>query len=224
MADVAPTDGQPNTPQPADGAVKATPVVETTLTSPEVKTEVKADTTVDTTKVDATKVDAKTDPKADAKVEAKTEDATAFALKLPEDLKLDEAAVTSFKELAKAQKMTPETAQALIDFQANLGREALKAWDKQQNAVFAEWRADSVKQFREADFDAAKAALGLAADPDINKFLVETHLGDHPMMVRLLSRLGSLLAEDTFEQGGRPVKGKVDPASVLFPNSGPKAN
>lgn len=220
MAEAATTEGQNNTPaqattsaQAAADGKSATTVTSSaategkTLTSPDSA----ATTTTDKSVTEAKAGDDTTEP-------------APLELKLPEDVKLDEAAVAKFKELARAQGIPQDKAQALIDFQAEIARTAQAAWQKQIADQHATWRAESQRQFRQGDFDAAKTALAAAADPEINKFLEETKLGDNPLVIRLLSRLGSRFAEDRFEEGGVRPRAQVDAASRLFPLSGPKTN
>jgi len=234
MADAAPTaPGQPNTPSPqgdlplaAAAPADAKPTAPTDAKGPPAPADAKPDAKpvadakpADVKPADAKPADAKpadAKPKADAKPDAPVE------LKLPTDVKLDPAAVTAFRELAKTKGLTLDAEQAVLDMHAA----NVRTFQKNLETTFASWEAESKRVFVKADFEAHDAALALAADPEINAFLKESHLGNHPMVIRLLSRLGYLLAEDTMEPGNRGAVRRTGPVSMaerakaLFPNSG----
>lgn len=229
MADPTATPGQHNTPP----ETVTDPATLATSAPPEAKSEAKPEeklfgkdesgkpvekATPDPSKpeVKAEAPKEKAEAKPEEKVEAKPEEKP-VELKLPEDVPLDKEAYAKFGELAKSQKIAPATQQALIDFQAQMARDAIKAHTAAIAETYAGWRTESLKSFTKAELNHATTAVGVLGDQQITDFFNETKLGDHPMVIRLLARFGALMAEDTFETGGgKPATQKQNGATLLY--------
>lgn len=218
-----PTGEQLNTPP----AVAADEKSASTIVTPAPKVEaVKAEPVADATKVapaDPVKP-AEAKPEGEVKVEAKPaeEAAPVYEFKLPEDVKFEPATIDAFKKLAADQKISPAQAQQLVDFQAKLAREGADAQNGALAKIQTDWRTESMKKFSQDDINNAQAAIAVGADDEVRAFLNESKLGDHPMLIRLFSRLGAQLGEDRFETG-RALSGgeKKSAAELLYPSTKP---
>ncbi|OZI23745.1 hypothetical protein CAL26_09960 [Bordetella genomosp. 9] len=149
---------------------------------------------------------------------------------LPEGISLDAEDSDAIKAYAKEHNLSQEAAQKLV---SDLGvKQAQKFESKMREAMEArnaEW-TDASKADKEFGGDklaenlaVAKTFLDAHGTPELKKFLVETGLGNHPEMIRLMYRAGKAISEDTAVQGGQPATaGKVDAATALYGKSTPK--
>jgi hypothetical protein len=142
--------------------------------------------------------------------------------KLPEGVKLDEAATNDFKTLAKDMNLSQENAQKLVDIATGMSQRWSEEVTKQADGVKAGWR-EAAKSDKEFGGDKLPATLALAqkavkqfGDPELTELLVGAGLGDHPAVIRFAARAGKALSEAPIVTGGKP--GRSTPESVLYPN------
>ena len=160
----------------------------------------------------------------------------AYELSAPEGLTLDakdvELATPVFKELGlsneAANKLMPVAAQFAKNIADRLATEQLgqvTAWRKEQ---FAAAQADPEiggAKWDESLTYAAKAldTFGATKGSPFRNALDESGWGNHPEMIRMFSKIGRAVGEDTdFVRGdvGAPVE--QNPARILYPNDPPK--
>lgn len=213
--------------KPADAAPAAK-----AETTPAAAADKPADKTPETPKsllADAPAADA---PKAEDKPadppkdEKPPEEDLAAALKLPEGSKLEAATVKEVADFAKANKLTKEVAQAVLDQRHALAvkQEAqLKAaYNKLYDTFVADLKAD--KDFGgekfQANVDLAKRAVKQIFTVEERAALESSPFGNHPILVKAMARLGARLAEDgNFTAGGSPPRAKeFNPAVDMFPS------
>lgn len=146
-----------------------------------------------------------------------------YEFKLPEDHKIDAAAVEAFSEFAKDAGLTQEAAQALMDKLAP----AMQARQTQAvETAKATWATES-KADKEFGGDAfnenlavAKKAIDAFGSPELRTLLNESGLGNHPEIIRAFYRAGKSISEDRLVPSGSGIKsaGAKDPAKSLYPN------
>lgn len=132
----------------------------------------------------------------------------------PEGTTLDAAAVEAFTPLAKELGLSNEQAQKLVDFDAkrvsDLTKANLDAWQKQQTDWLTEVKAD--KEFGgqnlDANLRASNAAFGQFFTKEEVAQIHALGLANFPPLVKGLSRVGKLMAEDKYINGQNQVSGE----------------
>ncbi len=111
---------------------------------------------------------------------------------LPEGFAWDEGQTKSFFEAAHKTGLTPQQAQALVDWYAEDQKGVLKAGEsaiaEAETAMKAEWKAAYPK-----NLGLAKAASNWLG---VTEVLDQTGLGNHPTILKAFAKLGKALAED----------------------------
>lgn len=145
-----------------------------------------------------------------------------YDLKAPEGI--DAESVTKFVDVAKELKIAPEQAQKLVEW---YGKNAL---DKATGAADA-WKAtndgwvNTAKADTEiggANFDKSvadsKAAIQKFGGPKFIEALNFTGMGNHPEMIRFLSKVAKAFGEDKLVSGSGVVDQPKSAADILFPS------
>lgn len=180
------------------GAAAAAPVTEATPPAPPVAA------VVDATKQTAAAVEAA--PKTDeTKAVEKPADApVVYDLKPPEGSMLNAEAVEHIKTLATEMKLTPEQAQRFVVEQDSMFQDLIAVQLEQAKQTRAQWveAAKADKEIGGAGFDAslnrAKQAFAKFGTPEFQAMLDGTGFGDNPEVLRVFSRIGKAMGEDTF--------------------------
>lgn len=133
------------------------------------------------------------------KVEESQSESDELKLVAPEGSGLSDEDVNGVKEFAKANKLSQESSQKLLDEKAGF---ASKIAEKSK-ADFKEktdgWLKE-VKQIKTFDEDlkTSQDVLDKWFDPDFKKMLNETGLGNHPGMFKGLAKLGKAMNPKPF--------------------------
>lgn len=145
-------------------------------------------------------------PKDNEKVELKKED-----LKLSEDSVIDDKKLDEILAYSKERGLSKEEAQKLLDMVDSPAREYAKKVQEDFEAKKATWR-EEIKSDKEIGGDnfgksveLAKRVIERFADESFKEQLDETGLGDHPGLVRIFSRIGSKMGEDTLVRSTKEV-------------------
>lgn len=147
-----------------------------------------------------------------------------YTVKSPEGVELEPASLTEFTSVSKEAGLSAEQAQALVNWYGKnaltKANEQAKTWET-TNAKWVE-QAKTDKEFGGDKFtksvDTAKQAIAKYGTPEFNEALALTGMGNHPEMIRFLSRVGKAFAEDGMKDG-KPLGGAtVSAAKLLFPN------
>lgn len=112
----------------------------------------------------------------------------------------------AFKNLAREINLTEEQAQKLVDYESSLverghadaqeeKRQTLERWAQQTRTLYG------AKLEEEISF--ALRAADAFGGPDFRALLEDTGLGNHPVIIRMLSGVGKAIGEDAFP-GGKP--------------------
>jgi hypothetical protein len=143
---------------------------------------------------------------------------------VPEGFKLNDDVKGEFVTLAKSANLSQTAAQSMLD----LATKQVQSMVDQQRLEMVEQRKDWVKSIKEdSEFGGAKLketvmrakrSLKAYGDADLVTFLETTGLGDHPSIIKLLSRVDRVTAEDQAPTGDKPGEssGPQTLASVLY--------
>lgn len=137
------------------------------------------------------------------KPEAAAEAASELVLKFPEGLKVDDALVKSFTEVAKKSGIKGEHAQAIADVFVNREKARVEAADRAEKETRSKWEADlkADKEFGGANLDATRAAASKAVErlggKDLSDAITAMGLDSHPALVKALARAGKAISEDS---------------------------
>ncbi len=161
-----------------------------------------------------------------------------YDLKVPDGSTVDPALVDRTAAKARALGLTNEAAQKLFDSevkdataQATAQQAALtKAQEDSRKALLDAWAPNGVEWKKQQDdwtklskadptiggekFNQAVESAGQAVerfgDPELKQMLEETGFGQHPVVLRFLSKIGAASRESTFANGGSPTGGNQE--------------
>lgn len=140
----------------------------------------------------------------------------AYAFKAPEGVELDAAQVGEFTTIAKELKLPAEAAQKIADIA--IKREVARA--EAHRAQVVKW-GEEVGKDKELGTPEAQAAARNVIDtygtPELKALLNSTGLGNHPELVRMATKIGKAMSEDTIRgkgDAGKPAP--TDHASILY--------
>ena len=205
MADVATTqNSDTTTTTPAAITATDTLLTSTTPVAETKTTETPApDSTQTQTEKDAAAAAEAEKAKADSEKEKPAGAPEKYAdFKLPDGMKLDDAAIGEFANVAKELDLTQDKAQKLVDLQAAFAQrnaqsqiaqfaEQVKAWGEQ---------AKSDKEYGGEKFDtsvtSARLAVSKFGTPELTKLLNDTGMGSNPEVVRFMVKVGNAMSED----------------------------
>lgn len=147
-----------------------------------------------------------------------------YEFKFPEGYELNEALIAEVTPLLRELKCTPEQAQKLADVQVKamtlveqerhrLEGEVIQGWQK---AVMDDPELGGSKMPEQLAM--AKRGLNAVGSPALGVFLAQTHLGSHPEIIRAFAKVGKLVSEDRFVEGGGAAArdAGADAAHVLY--------
>ena len=145
-----------------------------------------------------------------------------YELSLPEDSLLDSSVVDEISAYAKEKGLSNEDAQGLLDREiANVDKYVAEV-EKEQAA----W-VDEVKNDPELGGDNFEKTAELATrvvdrfgDEKLKELLTDSRYGDHPTIVRFLSKIGASMTDDTFVMAkGQAGGSEKSPMEKLYGNS-----
>lgn len=137
----------------------------------------------------------------------------------PEGMSFAPETLETFKTLAREINLTEEQAQKLVDYEASLAargqadvqeekRQTLERWAQQTRTLYG------AKLEEELSF--ALRAADSFGGPDFRALLEDTGLGNHPVIIRMLSGVGRAIGEDAFPGGKPSVPGDKTFAEALY--------
>lgn len=157
------------------------------------------------------------------KEDPKSEVPETYDLKRADESPLDDEALKSISETAKAMKLTNEQAQQLVELQektvSGTKDAAQEQWAQLTESWVGEVKADKEiggEQFEES-MKHADAAMTKFATPEFKAALNESGYGNHPELVRVFARIGKAMAEDKPIGGDAAKGGKQSRAEILYP-------
>jgi hypothetical protein len=150
-----------------------------------------------------------------------------YEFKAPEGLTLDPAALEAFTPVLKELGASQEVAQKLVDLHAQalngFAKAQQDAWVKQQETWAGEFNAD--KEFggqnAEASLRSANTAWSKFATKEEIAQIHSFGLANFPPLVKVLARVGKLMGEDAFHQGGTGSTDTKSVAEKFYPGMNP---
>jgi|GEM_PF-1132187 len=152
-----------------------------------------------------------------------------YTLTMPEGVAVDQELVDAlgadFKDLGLTPRQAQKLADKFIDVQTKRGTAAGEKW-----AGTVQGWADTAKKDKEIGGDkwdgtvsSAQRALSKLGTTELKDYLNASGGGNHPELIRIFAKVGSMIQEDNPPSGGAGGDGKAaDPAHVLFPDDTPK--
>lgn len=142
----------------------------------------------------------------------------------PEGMELDQSMVEQFTPIAKELNLTQEQAQKLVDLHNQSVSSTIEAQAAEWNKTMKEW-VDEIKQDKEIGGQVFDENIGIArgvlekyATPGLREVLETSGMGNHPEVVRFITRIGKAMQDDSIRTGNTATGAPKDPAHVLFPN------
>ena len=132
----------------------------------------------------------------------------------PDGVTIKPEQVESFSSLAKELNLSQENAQKLLDIQSNIVLEEIKAQEEAFEENQKSWleTAKTDKEIGGANFEKnvglASKAFQKLASPELQQFLADSKLTNHPELIRHFYRLEKLIGEDSVVPGTPGMKPK----------------
>lgn len=173
---------------------------------------------------DNTLLGAETKESTETKTEAESEKKVIpekYELKIPDGMTLDKGMLDSFTPVFKEIGLTQEQAQKLADAYVPMikkqsesvlesyRQESMKEYDK----MTEDWKQMTIKELG-ADYQKKLAPAAKLIDrsgfgKEIREMMSETRVGNHPVMVRFLTWVGSKISEDSFAEPNKQSTGST---------------
>ena len=175
-------------------------------------------------KIDESKPEEKAEAKAEAKAEKQVVPET-YELKFAKDSLIEgEAHHASVVEFAKQNNFTNEQAQALLDRDQKLVSSYREKIQEEYSQTVESWKTEASKD-KEIGGDSldqnviyAKRALGRFGTDKFAEALGSTGFGNHPEIIRIFSKIGRSMADDTLDLSNSAAKKEVSAARIMYPD------
>jgi hypothetical protein len=156
--------------------------------------------------------------------EQSTSSETYADLQMPEGVELDQALLDGAVPLFEKYNVSKEDAQAFADLQASSIQASQTGQAEAFNQLKLDWQEQSKNdneiggdKFEQSVSD-AREALGKFGTPELTKLLNDFGIGNHPEMIRFMSKVGHLTKEDVPGSTGSPSSAEKDRVSILYPS------
>ncbi|MBB3590676.1 hypothetical protein FHX08_001020 [Rhizobium sp. BK529] len=152
-----------------------------------------------------------------------------YTLTMPEGIEVDQELIDAlgpdFHNLGLTNRQAQQLADRFIEIQGRRGRAASEAW-----AGRVQGWADEARKDREiggakwaGTVGSAQRALSRLGTPALREYLNTSGGGNHPEMIRIFAKVGSMIQEDNPPNGGAGGNGrKAETAHLMFPKDAPK--
>ncbi|MBB3558752.1 hypothetical protein FHX06_000049 [Rhizobium sp. BK512] len=152
-----------------------------------------------------------------------------YALTMPEGIEVDQELIDAlgpdFHTLGLTNRQAQQLADRFIEIQGRRGKAAGEAW-----AGRVQGWADEARKDREiggakwtGTVGSAQRALSRLGTPALREYLNSSGGGNHPEMIRIFAKVGSMIQEDNPPNGGAGGNGrKAETAHLMFPKDAPK--
>lgn len=136
-------------------------------------------------------------------------DPNGYKYDLPEDQKIDEAALKNFSDQAHKLGLLPGQANGMVKFYNEMTTASMQEADTKavaaREASSTELKKEWGQAFDQKITQAANLAKSVGATELFNTNLADgTKLGDHPIMIKAFAELAGKMGEDTITQSSGP--------------------
>ena len=133
-----------------------------------------------------------------------------YKYELPEDKKIDEAALKNFSDQAHKLGLLPGQANGMVKFYNEMTSSALQEADTKATAAreasSTELKKEWGQAFEQKISQAASLAKSVGATELFNANMADgTKLGDHPVMIKAFAELANKMGEDSIVQASGPM-------------------
>lgn len=148
------------------------------------------------------------------------------AFELPDGMEIDEKALGEAKALFAEEKLPQDKAQKYVSLYANkikeFGEAQAARWVRQNETWVSDFKADKeIGGDRVNDtVSAAAKAMDRFGTPGLREALIATGAGNHPEVIRFVSRVGKAISEDRFVVATGASGGERSAAEILYPEHG----
>lgn len=152
-----------------------------------------------------------------------------YKLTMPDGVEVDQALLDKISPRLKAKGYTHREVQDLANDLTEVRRAEVEKDNKQWANTITKW-VDDAKSDKDiggdkwdATVSSATRAVNKLGTPELREYLNASGGGNHPELIRFMSKVGAMIREDTPPKdgaGGSSVP--ADPAHVLFPSDAPK--
>ncbi len=172
---------------------------------------------------------AKPEENADSDPDDRVPDDGRYSLTMPEGIEVDQELVEAlgpdFHEMGLTNRQAQQLADRFIEIQGRRGKAAGEAW-----AGRVQGWADEARKDRDiggakwgGTVGSAQRALSRLGTPALREYLNTSGRGNHPEMIRIFAKVGSMIQEDNPPNGGAGGHGrKAETAHLMFPKDAPK--
>lgn len=152
-----------------------------------------------------------------------------YSLTMPEGIEVDQELIDAlgpdFHNLGLTNRQAQQLADRFIEIQGRRGKATSEAW-----AGRVQGWADEARKDREiggakwaGTVGSAQRALSRLGTPELREYLNTSGGGNHPEMIRIFAKVGSMIQEDNPPNGGAGGNGrKAETAHLMFPKDAPK--
>lgn len=142
---------------------------------------------------------------------------------LPEGIEVDQVLMDGVKEIAGKHNLPKEAVQDLVDTYAKRFTDADNTLKDQWTEIEQGWikSAKSDKEIGGERFETSVKKANVALDkfgtPELREALDQTRLGNHPEMIRLMSKIGEAISEGgSFDKGASSAQ--IPAVDVMYDN------
>lgn len=148
-----------------------------------------------------------------------------YDLKLPDGSALEASHLETTATFAKELGLSNEHAQKLAERESSIVNEHVDSLMSQHQAQVKQW-ADDVRADKEiggshleSSVNAARKVLQRFGNAELTQELEKSGMGNHPEVIRFLSKVGKAMAEDQPGGGATPATNRISTADALFPTT-----
>lgn len=155
----------------------------------------------------------------DASKGTTTEQVIEYKFDTPEGVTLDEGDLSKFTDIAKDLKLPADAAKKLVDLAVAREQARTEAFAKQVQDWGETVKADP-ELGKPENLAVAKKTIDTFGTPELRDLLNSTGMGNHPEVIRLMTKIGKAISEDIFQagrSGGNPPP--RDAAQILYGNT-----
>lgn len=152
-----------------------------------------------------------------------------YNLTMPEGIELDTSLLDGISPTLKELNLSHGNAQALVDKFIETQKSKAEAQTKAWGETVAGWQETAKKdpEIGGAKWDdtvrASTSAVRRFGTPALTEYLEASGAGNHPEIIRLMAKVGSMIAEDSPAISENPGgKGADDNSARMYPNDKPK--
>lgn len=151
-----------------------------------------------------------------------------YEFAMPEGMQLDEKLAAAVSPVMKEIGLTRGQAQKLAAVLADQRKAEAEAGAREWTGIQSKWVETARKDGEiggakwDASVEVAQRALAKFGTPELRDFLLTSGGGNHPEVIRFMTRVGNAISDDKPAHGDGGSGQPAEAAYVLFPNDKPK--